>query len=185
MTEIQLAFAQQKYHVSLFLDLEKAYDTCWNQHLLQQLVNFGMSGNLPIFIQNFLKNRSIFIKLGNIKSDLCNVDLGIPQGSSLSGTLFIIAIDSVLQNVSNYIGKSLFVDDLRLSVTAFDLASAENKLQNILNNLNKWCDETGFCFSAKNLKFLFVTGKKERTLKSNFSLITTNLNVLTNLSIWD
>ena len=36
VTEIQHAFAQQKYHVSLFLDLEKAYDTCWNQHLLQQ-----------------------------------------------------------------------------------------------------------------------------------------------------
>ena len=122
VTEIQHAFAHQKYHVSLFLDLEKAYDTCWNQHLLQQLENFGMSGSLPIFIQNFLENRSIFIKLGNIKSDLSRVDLGIPQGSSLSGTLFIIAIDSVLKNVSNYIGKSLFVDDLRLSVT-------ENKLQ--------------------------------------------------------
>merc|ERR1712121_173377 len=120
-----------------------------------------MSGSLPIFIQNFLENRSIFIKLGNIKSDISKVDLGIPQGSSLSGTLFIIAIDSVLQNVSNYIGKSLFVDDLRLSVTAFDLASAENKLQKILKNFNKWCDETGFCFSAKKSKILICHRKKK------------------------
>ena len=162
VTEIQHAFAHQKYHVSIFLDLEKAYDTCWNQHLLQQLENFGMSGNLPIFIQHFVENRSIFIKLGNIKSDISKVDLGIPQGSSLSGTLFIIAIDSVLKSVSNYIGKSLFVDDLRLSVTSFDLASAENKLQKTLNVLQKWCDETGFSFSAKKSKIL-ICHRKKRT----------------------
>ena len=88
--------------------------------------------------------------------------MGIPQGSSLSGTLFIIAIDSVLKNVSNYIGKSMFVDDLRLSVTAFDLASAENKLQNILNILQKWCDETGFSFSAKKSKILICHRKKRQ-----------------------
>ena len=161
-TEIQHAFAHQKYHISIFLDLEKAYDTCWNQHLLQQLENFGMSGNLPLFIQHFVENRSIFIKLGNIKSDLSKVDLGIPQGSSLSGTLFIIAIDSVLKSVSNYIGKSLFVDDLRLSVTTFDLASAENKLQKILDMLQIWCDETGFSFSAKKSKILICHRKKRK-----------------------
>ena len=65
----------------IFLDLEKAYYTSWNQHffdLLQQLENFVMSGNLPIFIQNFLENRSIFIKLGYVKSILSQIDLGIP-----------------------------------------------------------------------------------------------------------
>ena len=179
VTEIQHAFAEQKYHVSLFLDLEKAYDTCWNQHLLQQLENFGMSGSLPIFIQHFLENRSIFIKLDNVKSDHCNVDLGIPQGSSLSGTLFIIAIDSILKNVSKFIGKSLFVDDLRLSVTAFDLISAEKRLQKILNTLQKWCDETGFCFSAKKSKILICHRKKRSNSQIKLTLNNQELECVT------
>ena len=72
------------------------------------------------------------IKVGNVRSNLSEIDLGILQGSSISGTLFF-AIDSISQNISNSIGKNLFVDDLRLSITAFDLHTDENKRQRTLD----------------------------------------------------
>ena len=86
-TEIQEAFALQKYHVSVFLDLENAYDKSWKNHILQQLETFKMSGHLPLFIQNFLTNRSIKVNVNNCKSDSFKLEMGIPQGSSLSATL--------------------------------------------------------------------------------------------------
>ena len=51
------------YLVVVFLDIEKAYDMVWAHGLLQDLFDLGLRGNLPIFIQNFLKDRTIQVKM--------------------------------------------------------------------------------------------------------------------------
>ena len=84
VTEIQQAFSDKKYHITLFLDLEKAYDTCWKQHVLKQLKSYNFSGCLPLYIKNFLYNRSIKVRANGEESDPHNLEMGIPQGSSLS-----------------------------------------------------------------------------------------------------
>ena len=45
--------------VSVFFDLEKAYDTTWKYGIMRDLYNLGLRGRLPFFIQNFLSNRVI------------------------------------------------------------------------------------------------------------------------------
>ena len=112
-----------------------------------------MQGNLPIFVKNFLENRTVHVNVGKEKSDDFPLDMGIPQGSALSGTLFLIAINSVLSKLNPQVDKSLFVDDCRISVSTYDLQSAKTNLQLALNQLQKWSCETGFSFSAKKLKF--------------------------------
>ena len=159
-TEIKEAFALRKYHVSIFLDLENAYDKSWKNHILQQLENFKMSGHLPIFIQNFLTNRSIKLNVNNSKSDSFKLEMGIPQGSSLSATLFLIAINSLVELLPSYVYRSLFVDDCRVSIATYDLLTAKEKLQQILNTFEKWCEKTGFSFSTIKTKVLICHRKK-------------------------
>ena len=48
----------------------------------------GLRGNLPIFIGNFLTDRTFQIHLGTILSDEFNQEEGVPQGAILSTTLF-------------------------------------------------------------------------------------------------
>ena len=159
-TEIKEAFALQKYHVSIFLDLENAYDKSWKNHILQQLETFKMSGHLPLFIQNFLTNRSIKVNVNNCKSDSFNLEMGIPQGSSLSATLFLVAINSLVCNLPSYVYRSLFVDDCRVSIITYDLKTAKDKLQEILKHFEKWCEITGFSFSTTKTKILICHRKK-------------------------
>ena len=159
-TEIQEAFALGKYHISIFLDLENAYDKSWKNHILQQLQNFKMSGHLPLFIQNFLTDRSIKVNVNNCKSDSFKLEMGIPQGSSLSATLFLVAINCLVDKLPSYIYKSLFVDDCRVSIMAYDLKTAEEKLQKVLNTFEKWCEITGFSFSTTKTKVLIFHRKK-------------------------
>ena len=156
VTEIQQAFAAKKYHITLFLDLQKAYDTCWKSHVLKEIKSFKLTGCLPVYVQNFLFNRTITVETNGVKSDSYGLDLGIPQGSSLSGTLFLIAINSIEKCIKNYMYKSFFVDDARVSYITNDLKQGEHKLQKVLDDLVAWGDKTGFNFSdTKSVVMIF------------------------------
>ena len=50
------AFAKKQHQVTIFFDLEKAYDTAWCHGILLSLFEFGLRGHLPIFIKQFLSN---------------------------------------------------------------------------------------------------------------------------------
>ena len=179
VTEIQQAFAAKKYHITLFLDLQKAYDTCWKKHVLKQLKSFNLTGSLPIYIQNFLCNRTISVETNGAKSNTYELDLGIPQGSSLSGTLFLIAVDSIGNCIKNYMYKSFFVDDARVSYITNDLKQGEIKLQKVLNDLVAWGDKTGFSFSDTKSVVMIFNRKSGDNPKINLKLGDKPLKVVT------
>jgi hypothetical protein len=80
--------------VTVFFDLEKAYDTTWRYGILRDLHDMGLRGNLPIFVSNFLTERQFKVRLGSTYSNLHDQENGVPQGSILSVTLFSIKINS-------------------------------------------------------------------------------------------
>ncbi|KAG8177457.1 hypothetical protein JTE90_008641 [Oedothorax gibbosus] len=56
-TSIREAFVRNQHLVSICFDMEKAYDRTWRYGILKDLYHLGFRGNLPVFIQNFLKTR--------------------------------------------------------------------------------------------------------------------------------
>ena len=82
------AFVCKKHHISVFFDLEKAYDTAWRFVILETLHNYEFRGELSLFIKAFLGNRKFQVKVGNMLSSLYCQEEGVPQGSVLSVTLF-------------------------------------------------------------------------------------------------
>ena len=51
------AFASNHHHLTVFFDLEKAYDTTWRYGILRKLHSCGLRGELPMFIRAFLRLR--------------------------------------------------------------------------------------------------------------------------------
>ena len=173
-TDIQETLVDNKYHISIFLDLDKAYDCCWKQVILDQLQRFNMKGNLAFYIQNFLQSRSIKVKLGNNYSEKFVLDLGVPQGSSISVTLFLLAINTVLDFIDNGLDISLFVDDFRISLKSPDLGEDTTLiLQNILNQLQVWTSKTGFKF-AKGKSEIMISNRKGKTNPPKINLTLDN-----------
>ena len=68
---------------AVFLDVEKAFDQVWHADLLHK-INFGIDQNLLRWINSFLCERSISIKIEGIKSDIFTPKHGVPQSSPLS-----------------------------------------------------------------------------------------------------
>ena len=93
-TFIRNAFAKKEHAVSIVFDREKVYDTAWKYGILKDLFDMGLKGNLSTFISNFLSDRAFNVGVNSTYSDIQEQEMGVPQGSILSVTLFSIKINS-------------------------------------------------------------------------------------------
>ena len=150
-TFIREALVAKQHTLSVFFDVEAAYDRCWKYGALRDLHRLGIRGRLPIFIANFLQDRRFKVRLGSHFSDWFPQKEGFPQGSLLSILLFIVQMDGLKRSLpqnSRDVLASLYVDDLAISVRSRNLATAEKTLQNIINNVNRWAVSNGMKFSS-------------------------------------
>ena len=150
-TFIRNAFVKKEHVLTIFFDLEKAYDTTCKHSILVYLWNLGFRGHLPRFIQSFLSERSFRVRVGSTLSELHKQEMGVPQGSILSLALFSIKINSIVKAVLKGTDCSLFVDDFALCVSGKTLNRVERAMQLCVNSIQKWVTENGFKFSTSKM----------------------------------
>ena len=167
---IRNAFLNKQEVVSIFFDLEKAYDTTWKYGILKDLHEAGLRGRMPVFISNFLENRNFRVRLGSILSDPFEQEMGVPQGSILSVTLFSLKINSLAKVLSNDVEGSLYVDDFLMSYRAKSTRTCERQLQVCLHKIEKWCKENGFKFSPSKSVCVHFHNKRGILAEPNLTL---------------
>lgn len=153
-TSIRYAFVNGEHLISVFFDLEKAYDSTWRFGIIRDLHRMGLRGRLPLFIQQFLKVRYFKTRIGSTYSDNHSQQNGIPQGSVLSVTLFAIKINEIISQIpaDDRFHVSLFMDDLQVGYRHADLSVVQEKMQECLNRISKWATENGCKFSETKTK---------------------------------
>ena len=93
--EIVKANDSNKYTISVFLDLSKAFNTLKHKILFTKLEQYGISGPCLDWFKSYLGKRSLQIKChtsdssNEQKSALHQVEYGAPQGSCLGPLLFL------------------------------------------------------------------------------------------------
>ncbi|KAK7478115.1 hypothetical protein BaRGS_00030650, partial [Batillaria attramentaria] len=81
--------------VTTFFDIKRAFDTVWHAKLLDKLSSIGISGRLYQFVQAFLADRRISVRVGASLSDEHILDMGVPQGSVIAPTLFSVMLHDI------------------------------------------------------------------------------------------
>ncbi len=145
--DIQTAFSNRENLYAIFFDLEKAYDKAWRHKILLKLSEIGIKGHLAFFIKNFLTDRSFQVRVLNTYSPEQTIKNGVPQGSVLSTTLFILLIDDIAKIINPPITLRTFADDINISVRTRDPVVAQGILQTALNSIGDWADNNGLSFS--------------------------------------
>ena len=128
-TWVREGLANGEHVVAVFFDLEKAYDTTWRYGVLADLFKVGLRGHLPTFISQFLDDREFRVRIGPTFSDVHHQEMGVPQGSVLSVTLFSLKINSIVSCLTTGVKCSLYVDDFLACCRSRQMRSIERQLQ--------------------------------------------------------
>ena len=91
------------------LNIFKAFDRIWHAGLLQKLKSYGISGQIFGLFYSFLSNRRPRIVLDGKSSQEYAVNAGVPQGSLLRPTLFLLYINDLPDDVISDI--AIYADD--------------------------------------------------------------------------
>ena len=154
---IREAWARKEHVLSVFFDIEKAYDTAWKHGVLSDLHQMGLRGNILAFIDNYLSGRTFRVRLGACLSDSKEQEEGYPQGGVLSSTLFKIRIDKLANEIPENTMKSLFVDDLNINKSGRILPPIVRQTQLAINKIYTWCKNNGFKISFVKTKAVLFT----------------------------
>ena len=95
--------------------------------------HYGIRGTGLKWFTSYLTNRSQFVEMNGMSSELRQVTCGVPQGSCLGPLLFLIYIND-LPNSSNLLKFHLFADDTRIYYECKSLKKLESTINKELKS---------------------------------------------------
>ena len=138
-----------------YLDFKKAFDSVPHNRLIQKLHDLGIRGSLLKWIQAFLTGRNQQVVVNGKRSDPSRVMSGIPQGSVLGPTLFVIFVNDLPACVRSNI--KLFADDTKLYASPLQSGDGgRSQLQIDLDALTNWSITWQLPFNQKKCKVVHL-----------------------------
>ena len=149
------------------LDISKAFDRVWHKSLLSKLPSFGFYPSLCTFISSFLSGRSISAVVDGHCSKPKPINSGVPQGSVLSPTLFLLFINDLLSKTNCPIHS--YADDSTLHYSFFfnnrpnqqelnnSRLEAAERLTSDLSIISDWGRRNLVSFNASKTQFLHLS----------------------------
>ena len=126
--------------VNMYLDFSKAFDNLIYDILLSKLKHYGIQENALQLLSSYLKDRSQYVQLDNVKSSSHAVICGIPQGSVLGPLLFNIYINDITEPSTKF-DFIMYADDTTLTSTLenfgkiSDVAGLERELNEEMSKM--------------------------------------------------
>ena len=128
----------------VFIDFKKVFDSVPHHQLLLKLQRAGISGNVLLWIRNYLCNRRQFTKIGQCDSEREGVYYGVPQGSVLGPLLFALFCDD-LPDCARHDDEELemYADDTTLTSIGETVDQVILKINETLGLVSEWCYKNG------------------------------------------
>jgi len=142
--------------VVAFLDLKSAFDVANREVILDQLVEYGVQGNLLRWIRGYLSNRTSRVLFKGACSTSKELELGTPQGRVLSPFLFNVLMHGLLTLLPDIPGTTVtcYADDICVhSTSAADL-------QRFLQSFHESSSACGFILSPDKSRVFSPRGPR-------------------------
>ena len=151
--EIYRGINFRHYTLATFVDLKKAFDTVNHSILLEKLSKIGVGGLLHAWLKDYLSNRKQCTSANGRKSSEGQVLCGVPQGSILGPTLFLVYIND-LSNIVKKCGLYLYADDTAVCATGPDLEELTSQMEADLVRLAGWFKRNKLTLNAKKTNYM-------------------------------
>ena len=113
VNDIETNMNQWLLSCGVFLDLKKAFDTVDHDILLDKLNHYGFRGLINDWFSSYFKNRTQKTQVGHHISDKAVVRGGVPQGSILGPSLFLLYVSDIHRCLNKF-RFYLFADDTNI-----------------------------------------------------------------------
>ena len=101
-------------HLSIFLDLSKAFDTLNHNILLSKLKYYGLNGISYNLLSTYLSKRKQYVQFESSCSKMLDIQHSVPQGYIMGPLLCIIYIND-FPNASKLFQFIMYADDTTLA----------------------------------------------------------------------
>ena len=133
----------------IYLDFSKAFVSVPYRRLLKKLEAHGIKGKILSWIKDFLIGRKQQVVVNGIKSKKSDVISGVPQGSVLGPSLFVLYITDIDIGIRSNIQK--FADDTKI-YRQIDSEGDIKILQEDLIKLEEWSKKWLLKFNVDKCK---------------------------------
>ena len=154
---IKTSWTKGKITQGVFLDVSAAFDKCWHSGLLAKLEQVKVEESSLDLFKSYLSNRKQFVVVDGSKSNIKDVEAGVPQGSRLGPLLWILFVNDIIDDLETEV--LLFADDTCLFATADDPSETAEMLNRDLEKIQQWAVKWKVSFNPSKSKDMIFSKK--------------------------
>ena len=173
--QITTALSKNQYIVGVLLDLSKAFDTLDHTILLYKLEHNGVRGTPLAWFSDYLSNRQ-YTEYENHKSDILDLQCGVPQGSILGPLLFLIYINDITHASPN-LSYTLFADDTTLLYADKNLDNIFSMYNTELPKLLSWLRSNKLALNIQKTNYIVFHSHKKSLTNFNHKIMIENVEI--------
>lgn len=162
---------------AVLMDLSKAFDTLHHGLLISKLHAYRMSNDSCKLLASYFTGRKQRVKLGSVKSDWLNVNIGAPQGSLLGPFLYNIFTNDLIMTAEKICEIYNYADDNSICCFDENCNNVIRKLEQVSNIMINWFDQNFLQANPEKFQaIIFSKDKQEKVLKiANKNVQTSNV----------
>lgn len=142
-----------------FYDMSKAFDTISHHVLLDKLLFYGFDQSALDLIKSYLTNRQQSVYFDNCFSPYLLVQSGVPQGSILGPTLFVLYVNDLPSSIVNCnVSAYMYADDLAVQINCNNAKLTQQYFLEANTIVEDWTAANSLCLNVnktQNIEFSY------------------------------
>ena len=165
------------------LDLTKGFDLVNHKILLFKLNKYGVVNNCLSWFDSYLSDRQQLVCYNGNTSDICNLSIGVPQGTILVPTLFVLYIN----DFSNNIGPAIcirYADDTSIVACDYNITALQSKLQASTEKATEWLTNNRLLVNSNKCSCMLIGSRQRiKNLSLNIYIVGNTLEMCTHTKL--
>lgn len=143
---------------AVFLDFRRAFETIDRHLLIGKLEKYGFGPTVINWMREYLFNRTQKTKYDGKTSSPREVNYGVPQGTVLGPSLFVLYINDIVSVVEKC-KIQLFADDTLLYCVGSDVKSVVDTLNSELKYIENWLNNNSLKVNTDKSNVMLITSR--------------------------